>query len=173
MTKTVLKPVHTDFESAYLIPDYPYSFHLRCQMRVWTETKKNQGMRVMRCTLNPKTGKWNKPKASTYDTIKVLFVDNETGYLESDGIHQYTMLSRAEAFLTEYAEALNTEQKDDLTRYSISNKVQEDDKISLFHDGAEKFYTQLNLRLREAEREDLILKVKITNKETGEVKIIK
>jgi hypothetical protein len=67
---------HVDPESAYIIADYPYSFRLRCQMRVWVETTKH-GQRIMRQTSNPKRGGWNKPKASTYSPVLLMALGDD------------------------------------------------------------------------------------------------
>lgn len=68
---------HTSEDTAYLVDDYPYGYTLRTQIRYWIETKKNFGQRFVSQTLNPKTGKWNKPKASTYHAVLVLGLDEE------------------------------------------------------------------------------------------------
>jgi len=63
---------HTTQETAYVIEDYPYGRKLRTKMRIWVETSKKHGQRVVKQTLNPKTGKWNKPKKSTYSQLVLL-----------------------------------------------------------------------------------------------------
>ncbi|SRR5258706_76496 len=170
MTKTLIPSNHTTFESAYIIPDYPYGFRLRCKMAIWIETKKGE-QRVVRCTTNPKVSGeiWNKPKASTYDKIKVLFVDNESGHVESDGIHEYNLLDKAESFLREYGEILTQAQKDDLTVYSASNRVQEIQDVRLMRDGQVKFYTALNTELRNIGRDELQKKYTFKSTESGEI----
>src|SRR3990170_1289756 len=57
---------HTSEATAYLVADYPYGFRERTQIRYWLEGKPKKGWRFMSQTLNPKTSRWNKPKASTY-----------------------------------------------------------------------------------------------------------
>lgn len=74
---------HEDENTAYLVEDYPWGFKLRTQQRHWVETKKGYGQRHVTQTLNPKNGKWCKPKKSTYAQIVVLFLEDETGYLRS------------------------------------------------------------------------------------------
>ena len=76
--------IATSFEDSFLVESYPYG-RKRTQRRSWIETNKTHGDRVCHCTLNPKTQKWNKPKKSTYDSIKFLYIDNETGYIQSCG----------------------------------------------------------------------------------------
>lgn len=67
-------------EMPYIIEDYPYGY-LRTQMRVYVESVKNKGDRIVRQTLNPKTNKWNAPKKSTYDEVSLLGISKQTGYV--------------------------------------------------------------------------------------------
>jgi hypothetical protein len=87
---------HASHETAYLIPDYPYSWKLRCEMRVWVDGPPGKGahkgeFRVMRQTADPKRSgpgrpgpfgqgevsdgghPWNAAKASTYADWVVLY----------------------------------------------------------------------------------------------------
>ena len=57
---------HTSEATAYVVADYPYGFRERTQIRYWLEHKPKKGWRFVSQTLNPKTSRWNKPKASTY-----------------------------------------------------------------------------------------------------------
>ena len=75
----------TSEESAYLVKDYPYGFRARTTIRYWIETTK-QGQRQVSQTMNPKNGRWNSPKKSTYSTIRVMGLD-EIGHVVFDGIH--------------------------------------------------------------------------------------
>lgn len=75
---------YTSPETAYVVDDYPYSFKLRTKIRYWIETKPPYGQRFVSQTLNPDTGKWNKPKASTYSSLRVMYLD-EKGYVQNDG----------------------------------------------------------------------------------------
>jgi hypothetical protein len=150
---TVLKPVHTSFESAHVIESYPYGGY-RTQMKIWIETKKNQ-QRVCTCTKNPKNGKWNKPHASTYSEMRILFIDNTTGHVENDGINQYNILEKSNDFLVKYGEGLTEDQKNNLV-YFAAHVTQEKYGIKLYTDGAAKFYSKLSEVLTEMGREDLI-----------------
>lgn len=75
---------HTDEESAYVVDDYPYGYTLRTQIRYWIETTKH-GDRFVSQTMNPKTGRWNKPKKSTYCLVAALMLD-ENGHVKYSGI---------------------------------------------------------------------------------------
>ncbi|MCP4498880.1 MAG: hypothetical protein GY822_02805, partial [Deltaproteobacteria bacterium] len=77
----VLSGKHDSAETAFIIDDYPYG-RKRTQMKVWVESKGKTGQRTMRQTKNPKTGRWNKPKASTYSIGTGLFID-ESGHTKS------------------------------------------------------------------------------------------
>lgn len=104
---------HTSPETAYVVADYPYGFRLRCQIRYWIETTKH-GQRVVSQTSNPKKPGlvWNKPKASTYSQIRVLFLDSD-GHVANNGLSFYATTEQIAGFEASYGEALTgeTEQK--------------------------------------------------------------
>lgn len=88
---------HTSEASAYLVADYPYGFRERTQIRYWLESKATKGWRFVSQTMNPKTQRWNKPKASTYALwAAAMYLDNK-GHADWDGLGQY---SDAEEILT-------------------------------------------------------------------------
>lgn len=78
---TVLRG-HVSQDTAYLVPDYPYGYSERCQIRYWlhTATKGSAAgkVRLMSQTTNPKRPgqPWNKPKPSTYARWAVLIEDS-------------------------------------------------------------------------------------------------
>ena len=80
---------HVSEETALTVDDYPYGFRLRTSIRYWIETTKH-GDRFVSQTLNPKTGKWNKPKKSTYIEIAVMYRDDETGHIEWTGLRHHS-----------------------------------------------------------------------------------
>jgi hypothetical protein len=93
---------HTSETTAYLVEDYPYGFHERTQIRYWLEEKPKKGWRFVSQTVNPKTGRWNKPKASTYaDWGAAMYLD-EKGHVQWTGVGPYTdeqqMLAFVETF---------------------------------------------------------------------------
>ena len=77
MTKLTPLPGHTTPETAFIVPDYPYGFRLRCKIRYWLEYRKGKGFRFCSQTTNPKltTEFWNKPKYSTYCMLGVMGLD--------------------------------------------------------------------------------------------------
>ena len=101
---------HTSPETAYVVADYPYGFRLRCQIRYWIETTKH-GSRVVSQTTNPKKPGivWNKPKASTYTNLRVLFLNDENGHVENEGLTFYADAAKIAAFEATYGAALTSE----------------------------------------------------------------
>ncbi len=79
---------HTNFETAYQIKDYPWGFRLRTTQYVWIETVKKKGDRVIRQTIDPRSGKLCAPKASTFCNLQWLYLD-EVGHVQSDGVGIY------------------------------------------------------------------------------------
>ncbi len=157
----VLPAVHTDFETAYIIDDYPYNRGgtLRTQMKVWVETRvvkkyNTVNQRVVKCTLNPKTGKWNKPKNGRYKSTVVLYLDS-IGHLQSTGIYEGSEVDNAPHFLELFKDGVNDERTKFLDYHSIGHHVRHGDGISLFYDGKIMWYSRLNYRIKEAGRPDL------------------
>jgi hypothetical protein len=83
---------HDSMETAYLVDDYPYGYTLRTQIRYWREYRPKYGYRFVSQTRNPKTGKWNKPKPSTYYELMVMTLDEENGHVRYSamGYHEKT-----------------------------------------------------------------------------------
>jgi hypothetical protein len=74
---------HTSPDTARVVEDYPYG-SLKCTIRYWIETgTKGAGkdrQRFMSQTTNPKRRPgvvWNKPKASTYEDMLVMVVEEQ------------------------------------------------------------------------------------------------
>ena len=76
---------HYNEDTAYVVDDYPYGYTLRTKIRYWVETVKKKGDRFVSQTLNPKTGRWNKPKKSTYSAVMVMGKD-DNGHITTRGI---------------------------------------------------------------------------------------
>lgn len=116
---------HTSPETAYVIEDYPYGFKLRCKIRYWIETSKRKdgGQRVMSQTTNPKIhGRevWNKPKASTYSDLRVLYIHEggeEDGHVKNDGISlAYADAEKFQTFIETYKDGLQGKYEQDIIR---------------------------------------------------------
>lgn len=101
---------HTSPETAYLVPDYPYGFTLRCKIRYWLETNKH-GTRFVSQTSNPKASGfggdvWNKPKASTYCKFAGCMYLDEQGHVQWSGLTEYSTAAEAAEWLSTYREGL-------------------------------------------------------------------
>jgi hypothetical protein len=76
-------------ETAHVVPDYPYGFRLRCQIRYWLEQKPGHGTRLVSQTTNPKQSNVfdrtaNKPKHGTYNhglCLLAIVADNDHVHL--------------------------------------------------------------------------------------------
>jgi len=80
MSLSGIKPLYgyDSPQNAYLVEDYPYGFQARTQIRYWLEQKGKRGWRLISQTMNPKTNRWNKPKASTYmEWAGAMYLDNQ------------------------------------------------------------------------------------------------
>lgn len=101
---------HTSFETAYEVKDYPYGFRLRTSMFYWIETVAKKGDRFCSCTINPKNGRLNAPKKSTFSNIGVMFLD-ENNHVKWEALNIYAKPEEVKAFAERVGEAnLNPEQ---------------------------------------------------------------
>lgn len=129
--KKMLK-VFDSQENSFLIEDYPWGFRLRTQQRVWVESKKGFGQRVMRQTLNPKNGKWCKAKASTYYVVLGLYLDEndyvQTWALSSGGWTKEDKIKEFEAF---YGDQLTDFQKEQIRYIRATNVVNDIIKVEI------------------------------------------
>jgi hypothetical protein len=90
---------HTSESTAYVVADYPYGFTARTQIRYWLEKKAKKGWRLVSQTMNPKTQRWNKPKASTYvDWGAAMYLDDK-GHVAWDGVGAYSDAPKILAFV--------------------------------------------------------------------------
>jgi len=97
--KTVL-PNAKNFESAHIAENYPYGFRLRTKMFSWIEHNKN-GARLIQQTINPKNGKMNAPKKSTYSEFMLLGLD-DTGHVTTRAYSKYSSEEAVQKFLDTY-----------------------------------------------------------------------
>jgi hypothetical protein len=96
---------HTDMNSAFLVDDYPYGFQLRTQIRYWLEYKPSKGYRFVSQTKNPKTGQWNKPKASTYMELAGAMYLDEKDHVQWTGLGIYSDAPKVAEFVKEFPHA--------------------------------------------------------------------
>lgn len=77
MTQKNILPGYTTMQTAYEVKDYPYGFRLRTSIFYWIESKAGKGDRFCTYTINPKNGKPNAPKCSTYNTFMYMYLDDK------------------------------------------------------------------------------------------------
>jgi hypothetical protein len=97
---------HTTPETCVSTDSYPYG-RLRATARWWVETRAKFGQRVMFQTINPKTGRENKPKAGNYSIICLLYKDSK-GHVQNFAVHSHDFSTEAELdqFAADFAPAL-------------------------------------------------------------------
>lgn len=115
---------HTSEDTALLVDDYPYGYTLRTQIRYWIETTK-RGDRFCSQTLNPKNGRWNTPKKSTYVDVAVLFIDDETGHVKWSGIRVHDRAEWVDQFVAITAGHLSDAQRAKVAQVRAVAKVME------------------------------------------------
>lgn len=98
-------PGHVDANSAYLVEDYPYGFKARTQAKFWLENNPSKGYRFLSQTMDPKTGRWNKPKASTYVRLAAAMYLDEKGHVQWAGISEYSDPGEILRFLGDFPKA--------------------------------------------------------------------
>lgn len=94
-----MKPLfnHSSFETAFLIPSYPYG-RLRCKKYVWLETVPKKGDRLCEQTENPKTGRLNAVKKSTFVNLGCLYLD-ANNYIQWTGLTIYSKQESKDKFI--------------------------------------------------------------------------
>jgi hypothetical protein len=98
---------HTSEATAYYVHDYPYGFRERTQIRYWLESKPKKGWRFVSQTMNPKTIRWNKPKASTYSEWGGAMYLDDQDHVQWTGIGPYSDERAIRDFVTSFPEAKN------------------------------------------------------------------
>ena len=106
---TIKQPLygHTSEATAYVVADYPYGFRERTQIRYWLENRPGKGFRFVSQTLNPKTDRWNKPKASTYIEFAAGMYLDENDHVQWTGVGSYTDGAKALEFAENFPGADN------------------------------------------------------------------
>lgn len=117
---------HHTFQTAYVIPDYPFGRRLRCCKAMWIE-RNQRGMRVCYRTTKKAWNSnydpdsddpastdaehlWNKEKRSVYYDFAVLFLD-EDGHVQSDGVSRYSSVAHVAEFDRRYSESMTPEDR--------------------------------------------------------------
>lgn len=120
-TLTILKDARS-FETAHKTENYPYGFRLKTTMYSWIEHTK-QGSRLVQQTINPKNGKLNAPKKSTYDAFKLLALD-ENGHITTISYSKYSSAEKVQEFLEKYSAYMTeSEIREAKARAKIQNLI--------------------------------------------------
>lgn len=82
------------------VENYPYGYTQRTTAFYWIESKPGKGFRNVFQTINPKTGKLNAPKRSTYYPVLFKYRD-EIGHIKSYAFDLYGVegINRAAEFI--------------------------------------------------------------------------
>jgi len=91
---------HTSKETALEVKNYPYG-RLRTSMFYYIETTPKKGDRLVQWTINPKNGRVNAEKKSTYITLGVMYINTDNNHIEWSGVGMYTERAKVEAFIEE------------------------------------------------------------------------
>jgi hypothetical protein len=112
---------HVSEETAYIVTDYPYG-RLRAEMRFWVESRPKFGQRLVMQSVNPKTGRVNKPHPGNYHAIVVLFINNENNHCEHWVLSPYNNTkAELENFSQVFGGVVTDEQKKTLRNLYRSN----------------------------------------------------
>jgi hypothetical protein len=118
---------HTSLETAYKVDDYPYGFKLRTSIFYWIETTPKRGDRFCTCTINPKNGKYNAPKKSTYYNLGFMYLNSEK-HVKWTAVSTYSKKEAIENLVTAFGiEELNTEQRKQYNALFGINEVKTDE----------------------------------------------
>lgn len=79
---------HTSEETAIEIMGYPYG-RLRTSIFYWIETVAKKGDRFCSMTINPKNGRLNAPKKSTFSNVMVMTRNPENGHIGAHALGIY------------------------------------------------------------------------------------
>lgn len=93
---------YTSQDTAYHVGDYPYGFKLRTNIYYWVEFRVGKGYRFRAVTRNPKNGKMNKPKYSTYACVLGFMYLNIKDHVMWECVHEYTPAKDIVSFLTRF-----------------------------------------------------------------------
>lgn len=98
-----MKPLygHSCAETAYLVNDYPYG-RLRCEIKFWLESDVKKGVRFCSQTVNPKNGRVNAPRKSTYARWAGCMYLDEQLHVQWRGLGEYTKPEEILLFMQDF-----------------------------------------------------------------------
>lgn len=93
--------------------DYPYGYRLRTKKTDWLEFKPKKGFRHISQTIDPKTGRLNNPKKSTYYKGMCMYLDeNNHCKCTTFGFNGDEAIKHATKFLSNHLDLFTDEQKE-------------------------------------------------------------
>ena len=104
---------YDSFDNAYQVDNYPWGFKMRTSRKYWVESNK-RGDRFCFATLDPRSGKWCKPKKGTYDKVCIMYLD-ENNYVKQKGVSMYSNNEQ----VAELLEGINPEQLNEFQKKAI------------------------------------------------------
>lgn len=142
---------HIDEASAYNVSDYPYSFKLRTSIKFWLEKKDSKGFRFCSRTINPKNGRVNAVKTSTYSEFAgCLFLDEE-GHCKWSGLGQYSSAEEIRSFIERFPDADYSLLRPFLALKVAHTRRYADDKIRITINGKSEAPSESELEDRKKE----------------------
>lgn len=92
------------------IENYPYGYTMKTTMYKWIEFDTKKGFRVCSQTVNPKNGRLNNPKKSTYR--RFAWLTQENGRVDDGGMDLYhlTDIDKVARFMHDHFDLFTTEQ---------------------------------------------------------------
>ena len=120
----MIKPLSTSLETAQVAEDYPYG-GMRTKMFFFVEYKKKKGWRAVTQSLNPKTGRMNKPHASTYSDLPRYVNEIKPGFFEfTDTPHLWDKGEKLQVFVDFHWKDITEEDRKYIkTYYDCAKKV--------------------------------------------------
>jgi hypothetical protein len=95
---------HNSRETAYQVDSYPYG-SLRCKIWFWLDFNEKKGFRFCSQTENPKNGRMNAPKMSTYNKFAGCMYLDDSDHVVWTGIHEYSDALEALKFVKNFPHA--------------------------------------------------------------------
>ncbi|MEK6880453.1 MAG: hypothetical protein AABY22_12630, partial [Nanoarchaeota archaeon] len=97
------------------VDNYPYG-GLKCKMTFSVEFSKKKGYRSITQSVNPKTGRLNNPKKSTYSHFLYMVKEEETGHIKFEGFqfYGYESIEKFIELLKENSFSFNNEESQEL-----------------------------------------------------------
>jgi len=106
-------------KTVYKVENYPYGHTLKTDKFYSIEFTAKRGFRLVEQTLNPKTGKLNAPKKSTYSPVMLLRVENGKIRAHTEDFYDDAGKSRGYKFMFENHHNFSVEEIKAVALYNI------------------------------------------------------